>query len=338
MKYIQAQRKIMTMIAHEGMLVDDKLPDEKSLSEVLEVSAITTRRALKELSKLGIIERKQGSGTFVKKELSKKKLSGTLGFLLISETDFNSMDVRCNNSLITKIQEECGKYGYDLRGMSFGKDSCKAADKELADVSGIFISGKITDSWISYLKGIDLPFVVLGETFSDIPVSKVSFDWKKATGMLAFKLIRKGAKKIAFLNGGAKSYTASLPCYEGYKETLLKNDLIFAEDWIAWCSKKEYNKKIAEFFEHNDGIKFDAIIVEEGVFPHLISYMYNVDYPRQIPVGILGNNLGLFTGKHLFQVGFSDLFSEHGVKELMHKLTNPGSENKTIFLKPSFVE
>lgn len=42
-----------------------KLPTEEQLAEHFEVSSITIRAALKELAEIGIIERKQGIGTFV---------------------------------------------------------------------------------------------------------------------------------------------------------------------------------------------------------------------------------------------------------------------------------
>jgi DNA-binding LacI/PurR family transcriptional regulator len=337
MKYIQAQREIVTMIARNGMMVGDKLPEENSLSKILGVSAITTRRALKELSALGIVERKQGSGTFVKKELVKKKLSGTLGILLISNSDFNTRDVNCNNNLITKIQKECSKYGYDLKGISLGKDSFEIADKALAGLSGVFISGFINDDWIAYLKSINLPFVVLGESLADTPVTRVGFDWETAIEILISELISGGAKKIAFLNG-SKSYTPSMKCYKGYQETLLKYHLPFNESWATWCAKKDYDEKIEEFFTHNADTQFDAIIAEEGVFPHLLSFMYNKNSFQNTPIGILGNNRGTFKGKNFISVGFSGLISKRSVKELMLKLNKPDSKNKTILLKPNLIE
>ena len=54
-------------------LKDDKLPREELLSETLEVSRITIRSALKELSLEGFIFSKHGKGTFVNKEALKIK-------------------------------------------------------------------------------------------------------------------------------------------------------------------------------------------------------------------------------------------------------------------------
>ena len=327
------------MIAREGMLPGTKLPDEESLSLALNVSAITTRRALKELSSLGIVEREQGRGTFVRKEIAEKKLAGTLGIWLISDSKPTSNDIAINGSLIAQIQDECGKYGYGLKAVSLGRGSYGIANEELPGLSGVFITGVVNDDWIAYLKGIGMPFVVLGESIAETSVPRIGYDWKAAADMLVSELTLKGAEKIAFLNG-AKTYPPSRKCYEGYQEALAKRGLPFNDSWVTWCLQTEYLEKIREFFVRHKNIEFDAVIIEEGVYPHFMSYLYDVDlfHNRRIPIGILGNNRGSFQGKHLINVGFSNLIIKYSVKELLRRLTGGENKNKTILLKPHFIK
>ncbi len=49
----------------ENTFTDDKLPKEETLSEMLQVSRITVRSALKDLASEGFIFRKHGKGTFI---------------------------------------------------------------------------------------------------------------------------------------------------------------------------------------------------------------------------------------------------------------------------------
>ena len=53
------------MILHGSLRDGEKLPGERELSEQLEVSRQTLREALKTLEQLGLVEAKQGGGTYI---------------------------------------------------------------------------------------------------------------------------------------------------------------------------------------------------------------------------------------------------------------------------------
>ncbi len=57
-------------VANSGIKIGDKLPAERELTERLKVSRSTIREALKRWETLGIIERRKGSGTFLRSSLS----------------------------------------------------------------------------------------------------------------------------------------------------------------------------------------------------------------------------------------------------------------------------
>lgn len=61
----QAQSEIMRIIKGMDLSVDNKLPREEALSEMLGVSRTTIRQALNNLASQGIVFRRQGKGTFV---------------------------------------------------------------------------------------------------------------------------------------------------------------------------------------------------------------------------------------------------------------------------------
>lgn len=65
-KYIIIQNYIIDRINQGTLEIGDKLPSENELSEIFNVSRVTSNKAIAELSIIGIVERVKGKGTFVK--------------------------------------------------------------------------------------------------------------------------------------------------------------------------------------------------------------------------------------------------------------------------------
>jgi GntR family transcriptional regulator len=64
-RYEEARDQIVAFITAERLTRGERLPTERQLSETLGVSRPTLRQALELLEKDGLIERRQGSGTYV---------------------------------------------------------------------------------------------------------------------------------------------------------------------------------------------------------------------------------------------------------------------------------
>ena len=61
---------LTSYVAKAGIQIGDRLPPERVLVERLRVSRATVREALKRWEALGIIERRKGSGTFLKADIA----------------------------------------------------------------------------------------------------------------------------------------------------------------------------------------------------------------------------------------------------------------------------
>ena len=64
-RYEEVRDEIVSLMASERLARGDRLPTERQLVEVLNVSRPTLRQALDLLVRDGLVERRQGSGTFV---------------------------------------------------------------------------------------------------------------------------------------------------------------------------------------------------------------------------------------------------------------------------------
>ncbi|MEY1554440.1 GntR family transcriptional regulator [Yoonia sp. R2331] len=65
-RYKQLCRHISGLVAAGDLVADDQLPSERDIAEIAEVSRVTVRKAIAELVSDGMIEQRQGAGSFVR--------------------------------------------------------------------------------------------------------------------------------------------------------------------------------------------------------------------------------------------------------------------------------
>ena len=87
----------------------DQLPNEKQLCEKYNVSRITVRRALKELSNEGLIEVLQGKGTFVSKEKLDIKILDLGGYTDSLKSQHHNAKIQIIEKQIIKTNKEVAK-------------------------------------------------------------------------------------------------------------------------------------------------------------------------------------------------------------------------------------
>lgn len=63
--YFQLIENIRTNIENETWAKDEKIPSERQLAKIYSVSRITVRKAIDELSRIGMLKKVHGKGTFV---------------------------------------------------------------------------------------------------------------------------------------------------------------------------------------------------------------------------------------------------------------------------------
>ena len=71
--YVQLEQILRSQIMTGELLPDKRIPTEKELAEIYQVSSITVRQAIMRLVQEGLLLRKQGKGTFVRKSLKNAK-------------------------------------------------------------------------------------------------------------------------------------------------------------------------------------------------------------------------------------------------------------------------
>ncbi|WP_282181214.1 GntR family transcriptional regulator [Aliiroseovarius marinus] len=74
-RYVQLRRRIEEAIEKGILPPDSSLPPEREVAEITELSRVTVRKAIQELVKLGVVEQRQGSGTFVRAPVARVEQS-----------------------------------------------------------------------------------------------------------------------------------------------------------------------------------------------------------------------------------------------------------------------
>lgn len=83
--------KIKELLIEQKLTPGDMIPNEISLAESLKVGRGTVREALKILSAYGVVEIKQGHGTFVSSASNKRLFDPQLFQILVQDRDYRSL-------------------------------------------------------------------------------------------------------------------------------------------------------------------------------------------------------------------------------------------------------
>lgn len=74
-RYVQLRQRLETGIESGILPPNSSLPPEREIAEITELSRVTVRKAIQELVREGLIEQRQGSGSFVREPMSRMEQS-----------------------------------------------------------------------------------------------------------------------------------------------------------------------------------------------------------------------------------------------------------------------
>ena len=76
-RYVQLRRRLEHGIGSGVLPPNSSLPPERELAEITDLSRVTVRKAIQELVREGLVEQRQGSGTFVREPVARMEQSLT---------------------------------------------------------------------------------------------------------------------------------------------------------------------------------------------------------------------------------------------------------------------
>ncbi len=255
----------------------EKLPSERELSLYFGVSRLTLRKAIEQLENEKILKREWGKGIFIN-EVPEEKITKKyeIGFTIWhgEEISYHPVTLEILKGIWTFIN---GKF-YDVDLIFVTPEIIKKKKYDIfleKKIIGLILTvGQIPDEDTKKIKDI-IPNVV----FANKPSEKISvnFDNENETYRVTEYLIKKGHKKIGFINGNDK------------RESLL-------------LAKKGYLKALKDY-----GISFNPEFYKSGEYTYQTGYEYGKEIIKYRPTAVI-------LGDHLITEGFFDAIKEAGLK------------------------
>lgn len=305
-----------------------RLPSEKELMDMYQVSRITVKKALEILAYRGYILRKPGKGSFVVSQgnLDKALLNeeAMLEEELPEENEGNdseeriigvildSFSISFGCELIRGLEYECRKRGFlMLFRCSYGsKEEENRAIHEMIrkGAQGLILmcsQGEVYNEVVLELYVNKYPLILLDRGMAGISLPVVTTDNYQASCELVTKLIEEGHKKICFVSHSSLNTTTVKERFGGYRDTMLNNQLPTDESvWITDIDK--YLPNGEEDFQEDSNIDFK---LEEYIQKNEdITAYYAVDHELGMLLFRIMKKLGVDKEK---TIAYFDGFEEH---------------------------
>ena len=201
-KYVQLVQWIRQKIQQDGLEKGDRFYTEHALAQLFSVSRQTVRQAINVLINEGVLESRQGSGTYIAAPMTVKRSSSqTIGIIV------TYFDEYIFPSIINGIESVVSEKGYTLQVACTRNDN----EKEAAalrmminnNVDGLIVEptkSALPNGNLDIYKDIaekEIPLIFLNSSYPEIKFPYVSLDDVKAGSIAAECLIEYGHKKIA---------------------------------------------------------------------------------------------------------------------------------------------
>jgi GntR family transcriptional regulator of arabinose operon len=211
-KYKKISRQLQEAIASGKYKTGQRIPSEMQLSRTCGVSRLTVGRALKELESLGVIERRAGSGSYVR-QISNAK-GRTFGLLIpeLGETEVFEPICQGMARAVRATQDELlwGAATHDIE--SHEQQALQLCRYYISkDVSGVFFAPleftpdrrKVNASIVEEFRRAEIPLVLLDRDVCEYPARShcdlVGIDNRRAGHIVTEHLIKQGCKRVIFL-------------------------------------------------------------------------------------------------------------------------------------------
>ena len=215
--YKQVKDMVLTVIKDKKLQAGEMLPAEPALCNMLEVSSITVRRALRELGQDGWICRKPGIGTLVTSKVNAPPRILVCFRWEVNETAYYAQ------SLIETFNSVKDK-NCDLQIIS-GSAEYESLYREHKADGMIIVAPRINQyPMLQKMKDAGMRFVVLGASSANLDLDFVDCDHAQAAFIAVEYFIRHEHKNIGLLNGSKNNYDCQ-SIAAGYLAAMKKNKL-----------------------------------------------------------------------------------------------------------------
>lgn len=245
------------------------MPSEAQLIDRFGLSRITVGRALRDLQVAGLVERRAGSGTFVRRAPASAGLS--FGLLIPDLGESEIFEPICQGMMASPLAREhalvWGSAGSRISEQESKAERALELCKHYIDraVSGVFFApledaeGKddVNRRIVAALDAARIPVALLDRTVHPYPEpgqhDLVGIDNRRAGYVITEHLLRQGCRRVALV--AAPNAVSTIEAREaGYREALSKWGLQFEPVLVARIDPEDVANVESVLEQHPDGI------------------------------------------------------------------------------------
>ncbi|MCG3199371.1 MAG: Arabinose metabolism transcriptional repressor [bacterium] len=236
--YAQVQEILSNFILEKALSEGAEFPTEAQLCEIFKVSRITTKRALDELVREGLIRRVKGVGNFVsapEEELAPKLKN----YGLIAEGSFdlfaNNFYSKVFQGIYESVNLEGGSLIFALSDRSVSNGASLPVLLQARSISGLIVLGCLEEGLLLSLKELRVPIVLVDDNRSGF--NRVVTDNAQGTETAIRYLVKKGHAKIGLVTSDLT--TSFRERTQGYARAMKHHGLSSRPEWIRIVERTE---------------------------------------------------------------------------------------------------
>lgn len=248
-KHLEISRHLLTEIAAGKYGAAGRLPSETSLTKQFKVSRPTAARALRDLTADGIIERRAGSGSYVRNKTNAAPHTRQIGLLIPGLATTEIFQLICGEiASLARVQD----YGLLWGGSTNPREDQDASLSHAEELCRQFIERKISGVFFApaeleprqeeanrrlaeSLREAGIPVVLMDRDLLEFPgrsdFDLVGLDNMTSGYMVAEHLIKLGCERMVFVARPLSAATVDARI-AGVREALARHGIEPAPDWI----------------------------------------------------------------------------------------------------------
>ena len=238
--YAQIVGKLRERILSGEFANGTRIPTEFEIAQRYHVSRGTVRQALSELAHEGLLERIQGSGTFVRYSAPTQEQPGLLSVQKSVGVILDEAGDELNIKILLGLEQAVKPRGYQLI-FAFSENNAQIQTRNIARLRPITaglvifpISDTPFDHTIAQLKADDFPFVLVDRYLSELDSDYVVSDNRGGGYRATEHLVILGHTRIGFAysHAGGILTTSVRDRWEGYRKALYEYNRSYDESLI----------------------------------------------------------------------------------------------------------